>query len=222
MESKFGSDRLLQSTRELERCAQPNQCPARNRSRHRQGVAMTSFLLKPRLTLSPVRNGNDKCRRQGMWLEPCEPRILFSGPSDVQDLTEPPDTGVHVYAPHAKVEGQTLGEWSARWWQWATSGTTETNPLVDLTGEDAGSNQPKNVFFLAGRRGAGSVERTITVPSGSKLFFPVLNVSFITFPTDPPMPASELRPLLDGVVGGYSGLYATVDGRGIDVGGHRE
>jgi hypothetical protein len=133
-----------------------------------------------------------------------------------------PDRTPAVYAPHATVRGATLGAWAAEWWKWATSAPAAVNPLQDPTGAHAGVGQSKHVFFLAGRRGTGVVERTITAPSGSRFFFPVLNTTFITFPEDPPAPVAELRQLVGSAVDAYSGLYATVDGRSIDVTPHRE
>jgi hypothetical protein len=62
------------------------------------------------------------------------------------------------------------------WWEWALETPASENPLTDTTGQFAAVNQPNgSVWFLAGNVG-GTMVRTITVPSGKALFFPIVNV----------------------------------------------
>jgi hypothetical protein len=77
--------------------------------------------------------------------------------------------------PHqARYQGLTYEQWQARWWQWAISiPFTASHP--DQAGGNVLQNQTGRVWFLAGV--VGSVEvRSITIPSGIALFFPVVNV----------------------------------------------
>src|SRR5687768_12683354 len=71
--------------------------------------AMLTFLLKASPS-SPSRAGTSTRTELVFWsVEPCEPRVLFSGPADVPELDDPPPRGgAHVFAPHATVQGQTL------------------------------------------------------------------------------------------------------------------
>ena len=71
--------------------------------------------------------------------------------------------------------GQTYSQWAAQWWQWALETPASENPLTDTTGQFAVVNQSGRVWFLAGNVG-GTTVRTITVPSGKALFFPIVNV----------------------------------------------
>jgi hypothetical protein len=68
-------------------------------------------------------------------------------------------------------------ELTADWWQWVFSLPVSQNPLFDETGAKAGNAQPeKKVFFLVGViNTSGTAQRTITVPAGQAMFFPVLN-----------------------------------------------
>jgi hypothetical protein len=68
-------------------------------------------------------------------------------------------------------------ELTADWWRWVFSLPVSVNPLFDDTGANAAVAQPENkVFFLVGVINvSGTAERTITVPAGQGLFFPVLN-----------------------------------------------
>jgi hypothetical protein len=64
---------------------------------------------------------------------------------------------------------------AAQWWQWALAEPSSDNPLTDTTGQFASVNQRGRVWFLAGNQG-GTTIRTITVPAGKALFFPIMNV----------------------------------------------
>ena len=81
-----------------------------------------------------------------------------------------------IFPPDSQPYGLTYGEWTAKWWQWADSIPTTNNPMLDQTGKDCaqGQNQTGPVWFLAGT-GAGSAERTCTVPSGKAVLLPIIN-----------------------------------------------
>lgn len=90
-----------------------------------------------------------------------------------------------VFAPTVSA-AKDYGSLTATWWQWVYAqpaiavGTTNTNPVLDTTGEYATAGQPAGIgpankyFFLAGTFG-GEVMRTVTVPPGKALFFPIFN-----------------------------------------------
>jgi hypothetical protein len=81
-----------------------------------------------------------------------------------------------IFPPDSQPYGLTYGEWTAKWWQWAHSIPTENNPMLDETGEDCAQaqNQTGPVWFLAGT-GAGSAERTCTIPAGKAILLPIIN-----------------------------------------------
>src|SRR5215218_10121357 len=85
-----------------------------------------------------------------------------------------------IFPPDSQPYGLTDGEWTAKWWQWAYSIPTENNPMLDETGEDCAQaqNQTGPFWFLAGT-GAGSVERTCTIPAGKAILLPIINVEGI-------------------------------------------
>lgn len=93
-----------------------------------------------------------------------------------------------TFAPPAKVAQKTNGaagvptltELTAKWWEWVLSLPVSENPLFDETGEFADNGQPySKVFFLAGVANAnGTVERTITIPAGTALLVPLLNIEW--------------------------------------------
>lgn len=96
--------------------------------------------------------------------------------------------------------GRTYGEWAAAWWQWvfgvpdnkypAQSGRKRVNPLKDATGASCGEHQIGSVWFLAGSW-VGDVTRSCTIPGGKSLFFPLINVSYLGFLSDPPEQRTE-------------------------------
>jgi hypothetical protein len=81
-----------------------------------------------------------------------------------------------IFPADSQPYGLTYGEWTAKWWQWAHSIPTENNPMLDETGEDCAQaqNQTSPVWFLAGT-GAGSAERTCTIPAGKAILLPIIN-----------------------------------------------
>ena len=74
--------------------------------------------------------------------------------------------------------GNTYGEWSARWWQWALSIPAVTNPVLDETGANCAEGQSGPVWFLAGAFFGGTFERACTVSPDKALFFPIVNAAF--------------------------------------------
>jgi hypothetical protein len=79
-----------------------------------------------------------------------------------------------VIPPQASPNGHTYGEWGAMWWEWALGLPPDQNPVVDPTGDLASVGQQGSVWFLAGTFG-GPGDRTVTVPQGKMLFFPIVN-----------------------------------------------
>jgi hypothetical protein len=74
--------------------------------------------------------------------------------------------------------GNSYGEWSARWWQWALSIPVATNPVLDETGANCAEGQSGPVWFLAGSFFGGTFERTCSIPPGKALFLPIVNAAF--------------------------------------------
>jgi hypothetical protein len=80
----------------------------------------------------------------------------------------------------------TIPEWTAKWWKWAYSFSGfYNNPLLDPNGTSVMKFQPHDepVFFLSGAYNSVA-NRTVSIPSGKAVLFPVLNaeISFSDFP----------------------------------------
>ena len=63
----------------------------------------------------------------------------------------------------------------AEWWKWALSVPLSQSPITDPDGEFGSQNQTGSVWFLAGNFG-GTSERSITIPAGKSIFFPLINI----------------------------------------------
>lgn len=125
-------------------------------------------------------------------------------------------------------EGQ-YANLTALWWQWVYAqpamdvGSTNTNPVFDSTGAYAAAGQengigPGNkIFFLTGSFGA-NVVRTVTVPEGKALFFPVINFEYDNA-VDPPTSYNvpKLRELAAASIDGATALYARINGAPLDI-----
>ena len=67
-------------------------------------------------------------------------------------------------------------QWSANWYQWAFSMPLNHSPLFDTA--DCKTGQAGSVWFLAGAADGQPKSRNCTVPSGTSLFFPLINAEF--------------------------------------------
>jgi hypothetical protein len=113
--------------------------------------------------------------------------------------------------------GQSYPAWAADWWTWALSQPVATNPVLDTTGEQCAVAQQGNVWFLAGTFSSGAVTRECTVPAGTALLIPVINVFYCALAEDPAEQQTEeyVRDQVAFVEGAASGLSVTVDGRTV-------
>jgi hypothetical protein len=121
----------------------------------------------------------------------------------------------------ARAEGsgryQTL---AAKWWAWAAGFPAGPNPIDDPTGALCAEGQRGTTWFLAGTMfGAGPVERTCTVPAGTKLFFPVVNSVCADFPGVLKMPYDQIRGCAAASVDQFDPalMTATVDGASVPI-----
>jgi hypothetical protein len=87
----------------------------------------------------------------------------------------PAQADEEIIPVNANAYGNTYGEWSAEWWQWALSIPAANSPISDTTGANCTQRQSGPVFYLAGTSGGHAVTRKCTVPTGKALFFPILN-----------------------------------------------
>lgn len=83
-----------------------------------------------------------------------------------------------VFPPTAHPYGKSQAEWAGDWWNHMFSFDCGENPIEDPDGSLAGLNTDDQVIFLAGNYG-GETTRTITVPHGKALFFPIVNVFWV-------------------------------------------
>jgi hypothetical protein len=67
-------------------------------------------------------------------------------------------------------------ELSIKWWKWAESIPISSNPILAPSGRyDASISQSGDVWFLAGTNNTTGVVRTVEIPAGKALFFPIFN-----------------------------------------------
>lgn len=95
-----------------------------------------------------------------------------------------------MYSLYEKPFGKSWQEWTTKWWQWFLSIPKESHPAYDDTGGRWAINQEDpNVLFLAGTTG-GKVERTITIPAGKAVLFPVINFT-TSYSEDPSLKTED-------------------------------
>ena len=101
--------------------------------------------------------------------------VAAAGPANAQARPKP---APFVFPVESSPFGNSYGDWSALWWQWAFAFPAGPgHPLFDETGADCGVGQAGQVWFLGGVFNvSGSATRNCTVPAGKGLFFPIINV----------------------------------------------
>ena len=129
----------------------------------------------------------------------------------------------YVLKPDLVHYGASYSEWAVRWVQWAYEIPLDNHPLFDTVGTDVGVGQVDPVWFLGGVFGELAVptearaERTIDVPYGVALFFPILNAIMDNvgcLPEDwgPDKSSTELREFAYDLVNEVGDIYCYVDG----------
>lgn len=125
-----------------------------------------------------------------------------------------------VLPPTSNAYGKSYAEWSAAWMQWAMSIPASANPILDATGDYAANGQLGKVWFLAGTTG-GTAVRTLSVPTGTPLFFPIVNYFWVNTPEYGDQawsPAQEVaaRDFIAGQIDTATDLTLQIDGRSIN------
>jgi hypothetical protein len=126
--------------------------------------------------------------------------------------------------PNSNAFGIGYDQAAAEWVEWTVAIPAASNPLFDSDGAFAAIGQLGKVWFLTGTTGQGvtpPVTRTVTVPTGTALFFPIVNYFWVNTPEygDPPWsPAQEAnvrQNVLKPVVDSAYGLILEIDGRAV-------
>jgi hypothetical protein len=89
-----------------------------------------------------------------------------------------------VMPPNSSFRGHTYAEWSERWWLWDFSLPVDQNPTTTNGAAPCTNGQTGNVWFLVGIVGA-PVTIHCTVPLGTALFFPIVDVECSSLEPDP-------------------------------------
>ncbi|HEY7572336.1 MAG TPA: cache domain-containing protein [Nitrososphaeraceae archaeon] len=139
-----------------------------------------------------------------------------SGPSTIlHTLKNGSPKSVGLFPLNSKPYNLTLGEWTARWWQWGYSIPKNMNPAYDNNGRYCTEKQSGPVWFLAGTYGH-PVIRHCDIPPGKAILLPILNseCSFAEFPKLKTL--SELRMCAKNIQDQVTKVNATVDGIPLD------
>jgi hypothetical protein len=128
-----------------------------------------------------------------------------------------------VIPVQAKHRGLSYAEWSALKWQWLFSLPVEQHPLFDFA--DCSAGQSGKVWFLGGTFTfaeeepgviVGEAERECTIPSGTSLFFPLIDAECSTVEGDGETEA-ELRECANGLADAIvtESLFLIIDGKPV-------
>jgi len=115
--------------------------------------------------------------------------------------------------------GKGYADLSANWLEWVLAIPAGSNPLLDPDGAFAAVGQSGQVWFLVGTVG-GPATRTVTVPAGTALFFPIVNYFWLNAPEYSDAPWSpdqerDVRNFLAASIDTTYGLILEIDGRAV-------
>jgi hypothetical protein len=122
--------------------------------------------------------------------------------------------------PNSTAHGSGYAELAADWLEWLLAIPAASSPLLDADGAYAAVGQSGKVWFLVGTSG-GPATRTVTVPVGTALFFPIVNYFWVNTPEygDPAWSSDQeayvRRSVLKPVVDTAYGLMLEIDGRTV-------
>jgi hypothetical protein len=121
-----------------------------------------------------------------------------------------------IAPPDSNPLGKSYAEWGAAWWQWAFSlpANVPLHPLLATGNVDCSYGQQGQVWFLAGTFMPGSITRTCTVPTGTRLFFPMFNGWADNVAVPDPFTVAELKALAASFADAGS-LHASIDGADV-------
>lgn len=125
--------------------------------------------------------------------------------------------GAQPLPPNANAYGKGYAGLAADWLEWVLAIPAPINPIFDPDGTDAAVGQSGKLWFLAGTTG-GPATRSVTVPTGTALFFPIVNFFWVNTPEfgDPPWSDAQealVREFLASVVDSAEGLVLEIDGQ---------
>lgn len=96
---------------------------------------------------------------------------------------------VTILPSDSRVDGLTLGEWTAQWWQWVYSISEVDNPVADTKGTKSGNGQAGDLYFLAGSFGNpenARITRHSAIPGQKYVLIPIGNSIFSTLELNDP------------------------------------
>lgn len=122
-----------------------------------------------------------------------------------------------VLPPGSNAFGKGYDQLAADWLVWVSAIPASSNPLFDDDGSYGVVGQGGKVWHLVGTTG-GTAERALTVPTGTAVFFPVVNYFWINTPEygDPPWSdafEAEVRAMHAELVNLAENLEVEIDGR---------
>ncbi len=121
-----------------------------------------------------------------------------------------------VAPPQSRPHGHTYAEWARSWEQWLVRIPAASSPLADETGASCRSGQAGSVWYLAGNYG-GATTRDCTIPTGTALFFPLINYLYVGYDSDPPdQDYAALSQIVASYIDGAQ-VTAEIDGRPVAV-----
>jgi hypothetical protein len=87
----------------------------------------------------------------------------------------------NIAPANSSAYGKTYSQWADAWWQWVLTLRAPNDPNPFTSQNCVKTNNTDKVFFLTGTQG-GSATRDCVIPTGTPLFFPLVNIAWAENP----------------------------------------
>ena len=114
--------------------------------------------------------------------------------------------------------GVALAERTAQWWQWSIANPLADHPFNDPAAHDCTYGQSGHTWFLGGVFNAtGSATRNCTMPAGTSLLVPAINVECSNVEAAPYYGRNEVKQRACAKAFALTDPYVTLDGRRVPL-----
>jgi hypothetical protein len=87
---------------------------------------------------------------------------------------------IAYYINDSEPYGLSMGDWTAKWWQWVASTPEDENPAYSASSQGIYEQPNYPLYLLTGGYNT-AVNRTVTIPADKAIMFPVFNTEYSSY-----------------------------------------
>lgn len=140
--------------------------------------------------------------------------LIFTLFNSCDDTSNNPKNNYEIKSRSMEWYGKTYSQWAAEWWKWVFKMPVDNHPLFDTAPVSRGQISD-DLWFIGGKitmigdPSVEMIERDVTIPYGTALFFPVSTVSMMIATDDP---ADSLQILAENSLQNIDEMFCEING----------